>query len=125
MPDGWPEPTKSHPYMVDSMFSLVFKRRETWGQMVNESMMLGTPCIFHESFLHSTFTQYLINQDTALISNNVSELVDMAYNITWEQYQTLVNEAYSQSQMYCNDDVRREKLAWLFDKVANDQKLLQ
>ena len=96
------------------------KRRETWGQLINESMQLGTPCLFLRPLLNSTFTQYLINDDTAILGDTVEELVDKALSLDWDQYQTLVNEAYSQSKMFCNDDVRREKLRWLFDKAAQE-----
>ena len=124
MPDGWPQPPETHKLMVDCKFNIVFKRRETWGQMVNESMMLGTPCVFLEEFIYSTFEEYLITNDTAIVAKTVEEAVKRMKEMTWEQYQSLVNEAYSQSQMYCNDDVRRQKLAWLFDKVARDDKFM-
>jgi len=45
-------------------------------------------------------------------------LVEKALSLDFEGYQTLVNEAYSQSQMFCNEDIRREKLSWLLDKAA-------
>lgn len=116
--DGWPNPHKTQDHLVDSMFTFVSKRRETWGQLINESMQLGTPCLFLRPLLNSTFTQYLINDDTAILGDTVNELVDKALSLDWEQYQCLVNEAYSQSKMFCNDEVRREKLRWFFDKAA-------
>lgn len=116
--DGWPSPDKTQDHLVDSMFTFVSKRRETWGQLINESMQLGTPCLFLRPLLNSTFTQYLINDDTAILGDSVEELVDKALSLDWDQYQCLVNEAYSQSRMFCNDDVRREKLRWFFDKAA-------
>ena len=116
--DGWPSMLETQGHLVDSMFTFVSKRRETWGQLINESMQLGTPCMFLRPLLNSTFTGYLINQDTAILGDTVEELVDQALSLSWEQYQTLVNEAYSQSQMFCNDQVRREKLAWLLDKAV-------
>jgi hypothetical protein len=119
-PDGWPSPIQTQDHLVDSMFTFVSKRRETWGQLINESMQLGTPCLFLRSLLNSTFTQYLINPDTAIIGDTVEELVDQALALSWERYQTLVNEAYSQSQMFCAEDVRRDKLRWLLDKAARE-----
>lgn len=116
--DGWPSPDKTQNHLVDSMFTFVSKRRETWGQLINESMQLGTPCLFLRPLLNSTFTQYLINDDTAILGDTVEELVDKALSLDWDQYQCLVNEAYSQSKMFCNDEVRREKLRWFFDKAA-------
>jgi hypothetical protein len=115
--DGWPSMKETQDHLADSMFTFVSKRRETWGQLINESMQLGTPCMFLRPLLNSTFTEYLINDDTAIVGDTVEELVDKALSLTWEQYETLVNEAYSQSQMFCNEDVRREKLRWMFDKA--------
>lgn len=116
--DGWPSMEKTQDHLVDSMFTFVSKRRETWGQLINESMQLGTPCLFLRPLLNSTFTQYLINEDTAILGDTVEELVDKALSLTWVEYETLVNEAYSQSQMFCDEGNRREKLKWLFDKAA-------
>lgn len=116
--DGWPSMERTQDHLVDSMFTFVSKRRETWGQLINESMQLGTPCLFLRGLLNSTFTQYLINDDTAILGDTVEELVDKALSLNWDQYQTLVNEAYFQSQMFCDESNRREKLRWLFDKVA-------
>lgn len=114
---GRPELIDTQSYMKDSMFTLVFKRPETWGQMVNESMLLGTPCIFLRKFMYSTFTQYLINEDTAIVGDNVKELVDKIKGMSIEQYETLSFEAKKQSEMFCNDINRREKLQWLFNKI--------
>ena len=116
--DGWPSMLETQNHLVDSMFTFVSKRRETWGQLINESMQLGTPCMFLRPLLNSTFTQYLINPDTAILGDTVEELVDQALSMSWEHYESLVNEAYFQSQMFCNEDVRRQKLKWLFDKAA-------
>ena len=116
--DGWPSMGGTQNHLVDSMFTFVSKRRETWGQLINESMQLGTPCMFLRPLLNSTFTQYLITEDTAILGDTVEELVDKALSLSWDQYQTLVNEAYSQSQMFCNDQIRQEKLRWLLEKAA-------
>lgn len=116
--DGWPSMYETQTHIVDSMFTFVSKRRETWGQLINESMQLGTPGLFLRPLLNSTFTQYLITEDTAILGDTVEELVDQALSLSWEQYQTLVNEAYSQSQMFCAEEPRREKLKWLLDKAA-------
>ena len=116
--DGWPSMAETQNHLVDSMFTFVSKRRETWGQLINESMQLGTPCLFLRPLLNSTFTQFLVNDDTAILGDTVEELVDKALGLDWDQYQTLVNEAYYQSQMFCDDDNRRGKLRWLFDKAG-------
>lgn len=116
--DGWPSMIETQSHLVDSMFTFVSKRRETWGQLINESMQLGTPCLFLRPLLNSTFTEYLINDDTAILGDTVEELVDKALSLSWEQYETLVNEAYSQSHMFCDETNRRAKLRWLLDKAA-------
>jgi hypothetical protein len=126
MPDGWPQPPETHRMMVDSMFTMCFKRRETWGQMANESMQLGTPLILRREFIYSTFEEYLMTPDTAIIGakgESAGSMVKRILDMSFEQYESLVNEAYSQSRMYCNDELRREKVAWLFDKVAKDPKM--
>lgn len=123
MKDGWPKPWEVQKHMVDSMFTLVFKRRETWGQMVNESMLLGTPGIFLNQYRFSTFTQYLINEDTAIVGDTVEELIEKIDALSWEQYQSLVNESFFHSQMFCNDELRRQKVRWLFDKIEQDDKM--
>lgn len=122
--DGWPSMQETQNHIVDSMFTFVSKRRETWGQLINESMQLGTPCMFLRGLLNSTFTEYLINDDTAIVGDTVEELVDKALALDWERYQSLVNEAYSQSQMFCDEGVRREKLRWLVDKAVGALPIL-
>jgi hypothetical protein len=117
--DGWPSMRDTQAHIVDSMFTFVSKRRETWGQLINESMHLGTPCLFLRPLLNSTFTEYLINDDTAIVGDTVDEIVDKALSLSWEQYRTLVHESYSQSQMFCEDNVRRAKIKWLFDLAAD------
>lgn len=119
-PDGWPSMQETQNHMVDSMFTLVSKRRETWGQCVNESMLLGTPCIFFKQFFNSTFTEYEMNQDTAVIGDTAEDIVANILSMRYEDYQTLVNEAYSQADMFTTDINRQNKLRWLFDKVAED-----
>lgn len=115
--DGWPQPPVTHQHMKDSMFTLCFKRRETWGQMVNESMQIGTPCIFMEDLMWSTFKDYLINQDISIIGCNAFGLVDAIINMTFDDYLVMVKEAQWQSRMYCNTEINVEKLKWLFNKV--------
>jgi len=115
--DGWPKMNETQDHLVDSMYTFVSKRRETWGQLINESMQLGTPCLFLRPLLNSTFTEYLINDDTAILGDTVEELVDKALSLDWTGYQNLVNEAYFQSQMFCDERIRREKMRWLFDKA--------
>lgn len=119
-PDGWPQPPRTHELMKDSMFTLCFKRRETWGQMVNESMQLGTPCIFLREFLWSTFIDYLITPDVAIVDDTIGQLIDRIVGLSYEQYETLVREAQWQSMMFCNDHIRVEKLKWLFTKVKQE-----
>lgn len=116
--DGWLSMHDTQGHLVDSMFTFVSKRRETWGQLINESMQLGTPGLFLRHLLNSTFTEYLINDDTAILGDSVEELVDKALSLSREAYETLVNEAYSQSQMFCAEEPRRAKLKWLLDKAA-------
>lgn len=110
--------------MKDSMFTLCFKGHETWGQMVNESMQIGTPCIFMQDYLIDMFTEYMITKDTAVIGKSAKDIFKQIKNMTLEQYETLCLEAQSASNMYCNSAIMRTKLAWLFSKVEHDLIML-
>lgn len=103
--------------MLDSMFTLVFKRRETWGQMVNESMLLGTPCIFLRQFMHSTFRFYEITEDNSIIGDDIFEIVERISRMTIEQYETLGFEAKKTALMFADSNSRRYQLNWLMNKV--------
>lgn len=104
----------------DSMFTLVFKGHETWGQMVNESMLIGTPCIFLDKYIVDMFTEYLITDDTAIKGKTVEELMDKITNMSFEQYENLVKEAEWASEMFTSAPIRIDKLQWLFSKVKED-----
>jgi hypothetical protein len=117
-PDGWLAQDKVQDEMVDSLFTLSFKRPETWAQTVLQSMLLGVPCIFLERFLqYATIRDYLITVDNSIIGQTVEQCVDRIKSLPSEQYLTLCHEAKSQAQLYCEDSNRRSKLKWLFDKV--------
>lgn len=115
--DGYLSMAQVQANMRSCMFTLVFKGHETWGQMVNESMLLGTPGIFMNRFIVDMFTEYLITEDTAVLGNTVDELIKKIQSMQFENYLTLVREAESMSKMFTNDSVRREKLGWLLSKV--------
>jgi hypothetical protein len=116
-PDGYLTMQEVHENIKDSMFTLVFKGHETWGQMVNESMLIGTPCIFLEQFIVDMFTQYLITPETAVIDKTVDGLLKQLDSMRYEDYETLVMESRSQSQMFTEPSNRIAKLQWLFSKV--------
>lgn len=116
-PDGYLSMNEVQANIKDSMFTLVFKGHETWGQMVNESMQIGTPCIFLKKFLVDMFTEHLINQDTAIIGDTVEEVFEIMQNMTFEQYENLCWQAYTSSNLYCADEPRRRQLKWFLDKI--------
>lgn len=116
-PDGQLSMTEVQQNMKESMFTLVFKRRETWGQMVNESMLLYTPCIFLNRYINSTFTLYLITKDTSVMAGEVQTLIDQISNMNFEQYETLCMQAKTMSELYCSDAPRRDQLKWLLNKA--------
>lgn len=116
-PDGYLSMNEVQSNIKDSMFTLVFKGHETWGQMVNESMQIGTPCIFLRKFLVDMFTEHLINQDTAIVADTVEEVFDIIQNMTFEQYENLCWQAFSSSNLYCADVPRQRQLKWLLDKI--------
>jgi hypothetical protein len=105
--------------MIDSMYTLVFKRRETWGQMVNESMQLGTPCIFLNEFINNTLKHYEITEDNSIIGDSVEELVDKITSMSLIDYETLCMASQTISKLYCADEPRLAQLKWLFSKMPN------
>lgn len=111
--------------MKTSMFTLSFKAHETWGQMINESMQIGTPCIFMKSYIVDMFKEYLITKDTAVIGKTVKDIYKQLSTMTLEQYETLCMESQSASNMYCNSSIMSNKLAWLFSKVEQDINVVQ
>lgn len=110
--------------MKESMFTLVFKKHETWGQMVNESMSIGTPCIFMKPYIVDMFTEYLITKDTAVIGSTVKSIFKQLKEMTLEQYETLSMESRMASEMFCNTELNVKKLSWLFNKIEKDIKML-
>lgn len=121
MKDGWLSMEDTQKKMQDSMFTLVFKRPETWGQMVNESMLQGTPCIFLREFMiYSAFKEYLITPDTAIVGDTVEELVARINSLSFEEYDNLCFEAKKMSEMFTEKNNRLDKLRWLFSKVQLD-----
>lgn len=116
-PDGWPQPPLTHELVANAMFTLSPKRRETWGQNVNESMLLATPVIVFKNTLNSTFTEYLLTPDNAIIAEDAQDAVNQINNLTFEQYETLCIQAQTMSNLYCNDEARQKQLKWLFDKI--------
>jgi hypothetical protein len=107
--------TQAH--IKDSMFTLVFKGHETWGQMVNETMQIGTPGIFLKRFLVDMFTEHLINNDTAIVGETVEEVFEQIEAMTVEQYETLCVQAKAMSDIYCSDQPRITSLKWLLQKT--------
>lgn len=119
-PDGYLSMNEVQANIKDSMFTLVFKGHETWGQMVNESMQIGTPCIFLRKFLVDMFTEHLINEDTAIIGDTVEEIYEKMINLNFEDYQNLCWQAYTSSNLYCADQPRQNQLKWFLSKVELD-----
>lgn len=116
--DGQLSMEQTQKEIKDSIFTLAFKAHETWGQMVNESMLISTPCIFLKPFIVDMFTEYLITKDTAIIGETVTEVIKTITNMTFEEYETLSVEAQKMSQMFTEEANRRSKLAWLFGKIT-------
>lgn len=117
MPEGWLSMEESQKNMLDSMFTVVIKRPETWGQAALESMLNYTPCIFLKGMMNSTFREYLINDDTAIIGESVAEIVEKITALELENYETMCIEAQSQANLYTNDANRQAKLKWLLSKI--------
>jgi hypothetical protein len=127
-PDGWCQPNgnhglpDTHDMMFNSMFTLSPKRRETWGQNVNESMLMQTPVIVFEKTLNSTFTEYLLTKDNAIIAKNVKNAFNQIKNMDFEEYETLAIQAQTMSELYCSAVPRQRQLKWLLDKASLDIK---
>lgn len=118
---AWLSEKQVQEHMLDSMFTISFKRRETWAQVGNASMLLGTPLLMLTKYRNNLLTEYEITKDTALIGETVEELVDRALNMTFEQYETLSWQSRTIAEMYCAEEPRRTHLRWFFGKV--DERL--
>lgn len=122
-PDGWCQPNgnhglvDTHELMFNSMFTLSPKRRETWGQNVNESMLMQTPVIVFEETLNSTFTEYLFTKDNSIKAKSPLDAFETIKNMTFEEYETLSIQAQTMSELYCADIPRQKQLKWLLDKI--------
>lgn len=116
-PEGKLSMEETQRSIVNSMFTFASKRRETWGQLVNESMLLYTPCIFLKRFLNSTFTEYEITKDNSVLVYTAEEAVEQILNMSFEQYETLCWQAKTTAESYCSDEPRRAQLKWLLDKA--------
>jgi len=125
-PDGWCQPNgqhnlpDTHDLMFNSMFTLSPKRRETWGQNVNESMLMQTPVIVFENTLNSTFTEYLLTKDNSIIAKNGKEAFELIKNMDFEEYETLAIQGQTMSELYCSNLPRQKQLKWLLDKANLD-----
>jgi hypothetical protein len=100
-----------------SMFTLCFKSSETWGQGVNESMLLGTPTIQYKPFLTSMFSNYLITDDTAIIVNSVDEAIDRITKMSFDEYETMCVQAKTMSELLTSSEPRRKQLSWFLNKI--------
>ncbi len=103
--------------LSNSMFTLCFKASETWGQGVNESMLLGTPTIHYRKFLTSMFKDYLITEDTAIICDNVDEAIERIKTMTLNEYETMCVQARTMSELLTSNEPRRKQLAWFLSKI--------
>jgi hypothetical protein len=117
-PDGWPQPPLTHNIINELMFVLSPKRRETFGQNVSEAMLAGVPCIFFESTLNSTFTEYLIKKDNSIIAKTAKEAVEKITNLSLEEYETLSMQAKTMVNLYCADQPRINQLKWFLSKIG-------
>jgi hypothetical protein len=87
--------------------------------MVNESMQLGTPCIFLNEFINNTLKHYEITEDNSIIGDSVEELVDKITSMSLIDYETLCMASQTISKLYCADEPRLAQLKWLFSKMPN------
>ena len=105
-----------HQEIATSMFTIGIKDWETWGQTVNESMLLKTPTIHLRKFTWNILKFYGITEDTAILCDTIDEVAERINNMSYNEYETMCWQAYSISKMLTNDDVRREQLNWLLNK---------
>ncbi len=120
--DAWLSEPQVQAKMLENTWTLVFKRRETWGQVPNASMLLGTPLLMLTKYRNNLLTEYEITPDTALIGETVEELADKALHMSYEQYETLSWQSRTMASMYALDEPRRTQLRWFFSKVQERLK---
>lgn len=117
--NSWLSQEMTQTNMKDSMFTLVFKRRETWGQMVNESMLLGTPCVFLRQFMNSTLKYYEITEDNSIIGDTVEDLIEKIESLSFEQYESMCEATRAIARMHTADEPRRTQLRWFLSKLED------
>jgi len=103
--------------ILSSMFTLCFKGSETWGQGVLESMLLETPVILYKPFLTSMFSEYLVNEDTAIIVDSVDDALNKVKSISLEEYETLGVQARAMAELLTSPEPRRKQLSWFLNKI--------
>lgn len=118
--DGMLSEVEVQERMLNAAFTLVFKRRETWGQTTNVSMLYGTPLIMLRKYMNNLLTQYEITEDNSILGDSVEELIDKINTMTFEQYETMSWQARTMAEMFCADRPRRNHLSWLFSKVEEE-----
>lgn len=75
---------------VDSMFTMYFKDIDCYGQVVLESMALGTPVIAIQSLIHGkTLGTYFLNDSNAIIGDTLQTIYAKLNRLTLEEYKAM------------------------------------
>jgi len=75
---------------ISSMFTMYFKDRDCYGQVVLESMILGTPVIAIRNLIAGkTLGTYFLNDTNAIIGGTLYEIFNRLNNLTLEEYRML------------------------------------
>lgn len=104
-------------HMMESAFTLLFKRRETWAQLGNASMILGTPLIMLKKYMNNLLTVYEITEDNTVLGETPEELVEKIRSMSFEQYETLSWQARTMAEMFTAKEPRLKQLEWFFGKM--------
>jgi len=81
-------------------------------------MLMGVPVIVFENTLNSTFTEYLLTKDNAIIAKDATDAINQINALTFEQYETLCIQARTMSELYCSAEPRINQLKWFLSKIG-------
>lgn len=89
-PDGPLTHTACNRSMVDSFLTIHFKEHEAYGLSCLESMMLGTPVVGLERFMHDkTLGRFFLTKDNSIVAKSIDEAVERALSLSLDEYEAM------------------------------------
>lgn len=74
----------------ESFVTMYFKDRDCYGQVVLESMVLGTPVVaIRRLIAGKTLGELFLNDSNAILGDNIDEIINRMSNMTYSEYEQL------------------------------------